>query len=144
MRREAAEAAMEGFFRSGMAQVADAEARLSAARDLMDAADRRTLVRLVMDVEAGLLLLRAGGAGDLCGSDVRREGGRLALALPTGLMDRLPAAARLGALELAALSGRVAARLATEGGSAGTPGPQREKPRRRPARPRLRIVSAID
>ncbi|MFG1300853.1 hypothetical protein V5F49_13755 [Xanthobacter sp. V3C-3] len=157
-----ADGSAERALHAGMATLAAAEALLGAARGQLDAQTAAALARLVMDLSSALLLLRALAAGDVPGDLFRRESARLALdpqALPSGAtqagplqpggpLDRLPAAARLGVLELVTLAGSLAGTLArlraeleaqTGDGTAIAPR-QNEKPRRRQGRPRLRVV----
>lgn len=141
-----ADGSAERALQAGMATLDAAEARLRAARGQLDALTATALARLVMDVSAALLLVRALAAGEISADLFRREGARLALTVPASLMERLPAAARLGALELvtlaAGLEGLIAHAHAGAASSAGAASAraQREKPRRRQGRPRLRVV----
>ncbi|MFG1244168.1 hypothetical protein V5F31_17460 [Xanthobacter sp. V7C-4] len=92
-----------------METLASAQARLSSTSLDPSAAD--ALRRLVLDASSALLMLDMLGEGDMAPEAFRSEAARLHLALPTGLVERLPAAARIGALELATLCGTLAARL---------------------------------
>lgn len=152
-----ADGSAERALHAGMATLAAAEARLGAARGQLDAATAEALARLVMDLSSALLLLRALAAGDISDDLFRRESERLALdppgvfaaqtphaggLQPGGPLDRLPAAARLGALELVTLAGSLAGAMARlrAGEGRDTVRRQSEKPRRRQGRPRLRVV----
>ncbi|MFG1383802.1 hypothetical protein [Xanthobacter versatilis] len=92
-----------------METLASAQARLSSTSLDPSAAD--ALRRLVLDASSALLMLDMLGEGEMAPEAFRSEAARLHLALPTGLVERLPAAARIGALELATLCGTLAARL---------------------------------
>ena len=102
-------AASAAIFNGGMETLASAQARLSSTSLDPSAAD--ALRRLVLDASSALLMLDMLGEGDMAPEALRSEAARLHLALPTGLVERLPAAARIGALELATLCGTLAARL---------------------------------
>ncbi|MDI4664661.1 hypothetical protein K9U40_10025 [Xanthobacter autotrophicus] len=120
--RDRDEAASASIFSRGMERLASAQARLAAAP--LDQAAVAALRRLVMDASSALLMLDRLGDRDMEPDRFRREAARLDLALPGGLVERLPAAARIGALELATLCGALAARLQEEAGGdmAGTAG----------------------
>ncbi|MFG1342891.1 hypothetical protein [Xanthobacter autotrophicus] len=105
--RDGAAAAV--IFSGGMETLASAQARLSSTQLDPSAAD--ALRRLVLDASSALLMLDMLGDGDMAPEAFGRETARLHLALPAGLVERLPAAARIGALELATLCGTLAARL---------------------------------
>ncbi|MDI4658984.1 hypothetical protein [Xanthobacter autotrophicus] len=92
-----------------METLASAQARLSSTP--LDPSSADALRRLVLDASSALLMLDMLGDGDLAPDAFGREAARLHLALPSGLVERLPAAARIGALELATLCGMLAARL---------------------------------
>lgn len=130
------------LYRQGMATLARAEARLGAARPAAARADADALAHLLMDATSALLLLRALAEGDMDRARVRREAARLTLAVAPEVLARLPQPARIGALELHALAGRLAAWI-RRGSGVPAPAcapPQSEKPRRRPGRPRLHLV----
>ncbi|MFG1374418.1 hypothetical protein V5F32_19745 [Xanthobacter oligotrophicus] len=92
-----------------MQTLASAQERLSSTPLDPSAAD--ALRRLVLDASSALLMLDMLGERDMASEAFGREAVRLHLALPTGLVERLPAAARIGALELATLCGTLTARL---------------------------------
>lgn len=124
----------DGIARS-FERLAAAETRLAASA--LSAADRETLARLCSDIAAGLVLLLSRADGCISRGEMAAAAAPLALALPANVIGRLPAAARLAALDLVALA---------EGASAGLVAaqaaePQNEKPRRRQSRPRLELVS---
>ncbi|GLI24428.1 hypothetical protein GGQ86_004437 [Xanthobacter flavus] len=124
----------DGIARS-FERLAAAETRLAASA--LSAADRETLARLRSDIAAGLVLLLSRADGCISRTETAAAAAPLALALPANVIGRLPAAARLAALDLVALA---------EGASAGLVAaqaaePQNEKPRRRQSRPRLELVS---
>lgn len=136
----------EGFdllYRNGLATLAQAEARLGLARGALAPDDGDALARFVMDAAAALLLLRARADGDLDPARFRREADRLKLDIAPALLARLPQAARIGVLEVHALAARLAAAIARPLAEPNPPdaSPKREKPRRRPGRPRLHLVS---
>ncbi|MFG1350152.1 hypothetical protein [Xanthobacter autotrophicus] len=114
-------AASTTIFSSGMERLASAQARLSSTA--LDPSAAAALRRLVLDASSALLMLDMLSDGDMAPDRVQREAERLHLALPSGLVERLPAAARIGALELATLCGMLAARLQAAAAmeTAGTP-----------------------
>lgn len=101
--------ASAAIFSAGMETLASAQARLRSAP--LDPSATGALRRLVVDASSALLMLDMLGDGDMEPERFQREAARLDLALPSGLVERLPAAARIGALELATLCGTLAARL---------------------------------
>lgn len=124
----------DGIARS-FERLAAAETRLAASA--LSAADHEILARLRSDIAAGLVLLLSRADGCISRGEMAAAAAPLALALPANVIGRLPAAARLAALDLVALAegvstGLVAAKAAE---------PQNEKPRRRQGRPRLELVS---
>lgn len=124
---------------SGFTRLAAAEARLSATG--LSREDAETLARLRADIAAGLVLLLSLDDGCIGRADLAAATAPLALAVPADVMARLSAAARLAALDLAALAASVAARLAADAANAQNENKaQNEKPRRRQTRPRLELV----
>ncbi|UDQ89990.1 hypothetical protein LJE71_02895 [Xanthobacter autotrophicus] len=124
----------DGIARS-FERLAAAETRLAASA--LSAGDRETLARLRSDIAAGLVLLLSRADGCISRGEMAAAAAPLALALPANVIGRLPAAARLAALDLVALAEGVSAALA----AAKAVEPQNEKPRRRQSRPRLELVS---
>ncbi|WP_296581403.1 hypothetical protein [Xanthobacter sp.] len=124
----------DGIARS-FERLAAAETRLAASA--LSAGDRETLARLRSDIAAGLVLLLSRADGCISRAEMAAAAAPLALALPANVIGRLPAAARLAALDLVALAEGVSAGLA----AAQAVEPQNEKPRRRQSRPRLELVS---
>lgn len=124
----------DGIARS-FERLAAAETRLAASA--LSAADRETLARLCSDIAAGLVLLLSRADGCISRGEMAAAAAPLALALPANVIGRLPAAARLAALDLVALAEGVSAGLV----AAQAAEPQNEKPRRRQSRPRLELVS---
>lgn len=118
----------------GFERLAAADARLAASP--LSPADRETLARLRADIAAGLVLLLSRADGCISRAEFAAAAAPLALVLPANVIGRLSAAARLAALDLAALAESVGARLK----EAQAAEPQNEKPRRRQARPRLELV----
>lgn len=118
----------------GFERLAAAEIRLAGSA--LSAADRETLARLRSDIAAGLVLLLSRADGCISRAEMAAAAAPLKLVLPANVIGRLPAAARLAALELVALAEAVSAGLAVAQAAA----PQNEKPRRRQDRPRLELV----
>jgi hypothetical protein len=118
----------------GFERLAAAETRLAGSA--LSAADRETLARLRSDIAAGLVLLLSRADGCISRAEMAAAAAPLALVLPANVIGRLPAAARLAALDLAALAEGVAARFVAVQAAQ----PQNEKPRRRQGRPRLELV----
>lgn len=124
----------DGIARS-FERLAAAETRLAASA--LSAGDRETLARLRSDIAAGLVLLLSRADGCISRGEMAAAAAPLALALPANVIGRLPAAARLAALDLVALAEGVSAGLV----AAQAAEPQNEKPRRRQGHPRLELVS---
>lgn len=128
---------MGGGIARGFERLAAAEARLAPSTLLP--ADAEALARLRSDIAAGLVLLLSREEASMSCSEVAAAAVPLELTLPAHVMVRLPAVARLAALDLAAVADGVAAQLAViPEGDAGAA--QKQKPRRRQGRPRLELV----
>ncbi|MFG1215129.1 hypothetical protein V5F72_22825 [Xanthobacter flavus] len=123
----------DGIARS-FERLAAAETRLAASA--LSAADHEILARLRSDIAAGLVLMLSRADGCISRTEIAAAATPLVLVLPANVIGRLPAAARLAALDLVALTEGVSAGLvAAQAGE-----PQNEKPRRRQDRPRLELV----
>lgn len=121
----------------GFARLAEVEAQLAAC--VLSPADREEMARLHADTAAALVLLLSREEGCIGRAELAAAAPRLALALPADVMARLPAVARLSALDLATLAGAAADRLAMVLAEDRAMA-KNEKPRRRQARPRLELV----
>lgn len=125
------------FFGDGLRRLSACEARLVACGALVEA-DSQALLALILDAETALLLLRAARDGDLPPGGLAIHGAQLALAPDPALIARLPQPARLAAMDAVLLAARLGSML--HDAELQDAAAQREKPRVRQGRPRLRVV----
>jgi hypothetical protein len=121
----------------GFARLSEVEAQLAAC--VLSPTDREATARLHADTAAALVLLLSRDDGCIGRAELAAAASRLTLALPTSVMARLPAIARLAALDLATLAASAADQLGLAQAEDRAMA-KNEKPRRRQARPRLEIV----